>query len=362
MLNLMQAHKQWATRPQDERFTTLQALHNACSQSRERSRVLKGPLGRIEVTATDDLHAPRIVAGGRELIPSNWAFGQFAQWAGAPSAYLRKLPPTLAADCLRVGFRKDKDRELRVLYADEAGDDTTPLLMARAATSATYGRIWNADVTQGLLQVTDRDGRWHNPLAYDPHTGAPVPSGLYASDRDMFAFLIDGGSQLEAGPRAKVNRGFFVENSEVGAATLTLTAFLFNSVCGNHIIWGASDVQTISIRHTSGGPARFLSEMQPALRDYVQSSAGAEEAAIRKAQQTAIPYEDAAKRLEWFRGRGFTTAEARGAVEAAEKEEGQCATLWDAVQGLTAYARDLEWMDARVDVERRAGKLLKAVA
>lgn len=37
-------------------------------------------------------------------------------------------------------------------------------------------------------------------------------------------------------------------------------------------------------------------------------------------------------------------------------------TIWDAVTGATAYARQLVYVDARVDVERKAGDLLRLAA
>jgi hypothetical protein len=68
------------------------------------------------------------------------------------------------------------------------------------------------------------------------------------------------------------------------------------------------------------------------------------------------------ERIEWLQGKDFTQAEATDAIELAEREEGDGRTLWQAVQGLTARARGMAYVDARVDLERRAGKLLKLAA
>ena len=44
-------------------------------------------------------------------------------------------------------------------------------------------------------------------------------------------------------------------------------------------------------------------------------------------------------------------------------EEGRpVETVWDAAQAITAIARDITHQDARIDVERKAGALLEAVA
>ena len=45
------------------------------------------------------------------------------------------------------------------------------------------------------------------------------------------------------------------------------------------------------------------------------------------------------------------------------EEEGRpVETVWDAAQAITAIARDITHQDARIDVERKAGALLEAVA
>jgi hypothetical protein len=175
-------------------------------------------------------------------------------------------------------------------------------------------------------------------------------------------FLIDGGSLLDAGPRAQLNRGFIVWNSEVGARTFGLMTFLFNQCCGNHIIWGAQDVNKLVVRHTQNGPSRFDSDAAPTLKAYVEASAVPVENTIRKAQALIIG--DKPETVsEWLNTHGkFTKTEIASAISFAKSEEGDCRTLWHAVQGLTAYARGFDYVDARVDLEKRAGALLDIAA
>jgi hypothetical protein len=175
-------------------------------------------------------------------------------------------------------------------------------------------------------------------------------------------FMIDGGSILEAGPRAELHRGFFVWNSEVGSKTFGLCTFLFNTVCGNNIVWGATDVNRLVIRHTSGGPGRFDSQAMPALLDYVNASAAPVEHTIKAASEKIVwDGKDAsfAGLLEYLsKASKFSKSELRSAIDFAKAEEGDCRTLWQLVQGFTAYARGFDWVDARIDLETRAGKLL----
>lgn len=361
--NLMDAHTQWANRPADQRYQTLDALAAAVQSRRMRSRSVDLDLSAI--TAGPDPSNRTIVLnhGIKMVEPSHWSFGQLSTWIKAPAAYLRALPQELAVQCINHGIMT-KAREtgaLKFMTVTKASDQDG-LNTLQAVTSTTYGRIWDADVVSCVQRIVERTGgRFFNPKAYDPATGQPVPSGLYASDRDVFMFLIDGGSLLDAGPRAQLNRGFIAWNSEVGARTFGLKTFLFNQVCGNHIIWGAQDVRELTIRHTQNGPYRFDSEAAPSLLAYANSSATEDLNVIKRAQQLLLP-DKRDLLIDWVGKRAkFSRSELSEAIETAEREEGQCRTLWDLVQGLTAYARGYDYVDARVDLETRAGSLLNTV-
>ena len=145
------------------------------------------------------------------------------------------------------------------------------------------------------------------------------------------------------------------------ARTFGLCTFLFNKCCGNLIIYGAQNVNELIIRHTSGGPNRFDVDAMPTLRAFADAAPGAELATVKRAQTFMLPAAD--DELDTLlRPFKFTRAETREAVAVAKKEEGDCRTLWQLVQGFTAYARDFEFTDARVDLCKRAGKLLDLAA
>lgn len=367
--NLLVAHRQWASRPKDQRFQDLAALFAAVHARRIASRTADVPLTKLSAVLEKDKGEDIVVLnhGMAAVEPTHWAFGQFSGVVKAPAAYLRTLPPALVRDNLNFGLQK---------YAAEVGDCKFMTLIdpdgnlntLQAVTSTSYGRIWDADVVKAVMDLNERTGnKFHNPLAYANGNfgGTPVPSGLYASDRDVFIFMIDGGSRLEAGPRAKLNRGFIMGNSEVGSKTCWLMTFLFNEVCGNHIIWGAQDVKMLSIRHTTNGPTRFVEEATPTLLDYVNSSAKDDEAMIRRAVEYLIPVADDKEEtlIQWVLSHGkFNKGEVKDAIKFAKAEEGDCKTLWQLVQGFTASARAVSWIDARLDLESRGSALLKLVS
>lgn len=301
--------------------------------------------------------------------PTHWSFGQLCKNVKAPAAYLRELPQELVVKNLNHGLQhtREMDAVKFMTIASEDGRVNT----LQAVTSPTYGRVWDADLVEAIGKVVERSGgRFHNPLAYAPgrfgDKSAAKPSGLYASDRDVFVFMIDGGSYLEAGgdnARDTLHRGFFAWNSEVGARTIGICTFMHRGACGNHIIWGAEDINRWVMKHSSGAPDRFVYEAAPKLLEYCNRSGAAEIATIRKAQDKLIPLAGNKLTVDDLIGftskaAKFTRSELSSAIDFAKAEEGDCRTLWHVVQGLTAYARGFDYVDTRIDLETRAGKLL----
>ena len=196
--NLMQASHQWATRPADERFTSLTDLQAHFHNVREHSRATVCPSRRIQVEPTED-NKGLVITGpnGHAYAPTNWSFGQLAQLAEAPAGYMRTLPSPIAADCLNYGLQYKRDIEdVGVLLYKNGGD---PVL--RAATGPRYGRIWNADITDGLVERfgDGRTGAFRIPGEFGKQVEITKSNTtLYGSDRDMFVFLCDGSPHRTA--------------------------------------------------------------------------------------------------------------------------------------------------------------------
>lgn len=353
-MNLYKASSQWASRPDDQRFESLGQLQEAVSKRRAISstRVVKASELKI-YNPHDEDNVVKVSDGKSVMRTTHWSFGQLCSRAGAPAGYLRKLPAHLARPALAHGLKQLGDEDLRVLSLGEDEED-----ILQATTSPNYGRIWDCEVVDCVSKIVKySDGKFFNPKE---HGGKP--SGLYASDHDVFMFMIDGGSRIDGGgERDQLHRGFFVWNSEVGSATMGISMFLFREVCGNHIVWGAQDIKELRIRHDSRGPNKFAENVTPTLLEYVNSSAKKTEESIRKAKQVMLPIEHS-EIVEFGMTHGLTKAEVRRAIDFAKAEEGDCSNIWELVQGLTASARAIEWIDARLDLEKRAGALLTKFA
>jgi hypothetical protein len=366
MANLTQASRQWASRPDDERFTSLLALRDHCQASRDISRpkvVSSRALTAAPVEGDNDAMAI-IGPNGGPTVPTHWAFGQLCAQVSAPAAYLRTLPAPLAADAMNWGFKNKPLADVGVLLRKNGG----PAELA-AVTGPNYGRVWNADVAQALV---DRFG--------DGVTGEFTVPGefgvalekvtkrnttIYGSDRDMWVFLADEKNRIEIpnrrdGQPGSLARGFFVWNSEVGACTLGIATFLFDYACQNRIVWGAEGYREIRIRHTVSAPDRWIEEVVPAVRNYASASASGITNAIAAARSIKIGDQDG---VAEFLASRFTKGQARAISLAHEAEEGRpIETLWDAATGATAYARSIAWQDDRVKIERVAGSFLSMAA
>ena len=358
MNTLNAASKQWASRPDDERFTSLSDLKASVLSRKQQSWTATPITKDLRVIPAEDGLAVQVYdptkGQSANLYPTNWAFGQLSQYAGAPAGYLRGLPAELASINLQWGLEHSPIRDSGLVLAQSNGNNHL-----RAITSMSYGRIWDSQVVEAVERVNE-DDRWQIPAASYATTNPRRATTLYASDRDVFIFLVDPANPIEVNGET-LFRGFYVWNSEVGSSVFGLTTFLYRSVCDNRIIWGATNIKEINIRHTGGAPERFAYEGQKYLTRFANESTVKIVEGVKAAQITDIPVNggkgDSVE--DWLRERGFTKAEAKASVDTAVAEQGSARTIWDIVNGVTAYARSISHTDARVTLEQKAGALMK---
>lgn len=362
--------RQWFSRPDDERYLSLDDLYAATRaryESSQEARVETRSLDFITPDpSTGDYQSMTYgLPGGAEVAPTHWSFGQTAALASAPASYMRTLPSPLAADCLRYGMLS-RNVELVKAYTHED--------QLRALTGPDYGRVYDWQVVDAVRQLADRLG-WKVPgvmdwstSRYNPHVDVTKESTtLFASDRDVFCFLVDDQHPIEIGKLPDgspdlVFRGIMVANSETGAKTLWVAAFYLRGVCMNRCIWGVEGFQEISIRHSKSAPVRFLQEAAPAIQAFGNRSSERLLEGVEMARAARIAEDDDGVR-EFMARRKFTQAQIASSMAAHLEEEGRpIRNVWDAAQGVTALARKTGHQDARVMLERQASKLLDKVA
>lgn len=365
---------EWFSRPADERYLSLSELQTVVRGRAERSRTrtVESAAIRVEASRGDAERLTLMLPGeAAPLAPTHWSFGQLATLVGAPSTYLRQLPAPLAAINLQYGLTSNRAEQIKTL---EVKDGRVEL---RAVTSPDYGRIFDYELVAAVQRIAGNgtgDTRWKVPGVLDWSTGIYNPqvditkatTTLYASDRDVFLFLVDDLNPIEAGrlPDGSPDlyfRGFYCWNSEVGAKTLGIASFYLRAVCQNRNLWGVEDFEEITIRHSKYAAARFAHEAAPALTRFANSSPLPFVNGIKAARERIVAKTDE-ERTEFLRKRGFGKAETAKIIETVLTEEGRKPeSVFDFVQGITAVARDKPHQDARLDLEARAKKLLDRV-
>lgn len=351
---LTKANRQWESRPADERFGSLQAMHDKAMSYRTGAAVAKIKADALRVVAADD-DLKLIGQTGAEASLTHWSFGQIAANAKAPANYIRTLPAKLAAECLNTGLKRAEGSDSLVLFNQNGSE-----LETRAITSDSYSRIWNCDITGRLLHL-EAEGTWQPaPAAFDGSRG------LYLGDRDMFAFMVDNNRRIfEKGPEGGLSRGFFVWNSEVGAASFGVMTFLYEYVCGNHRVWGVSDINEVRIIHIGHNQAgKAFNKLQVELRKYADASAAEDERRVTAARtyQLGANKDDVLNALFKLKVPALTKTIAGEAYALAEKRVdwyGSPRTAWGMAGALTEIARDLPNAGERHALEMASSKVMQ---
>ena len=366
---------EWFSRPDDERFLNLNDLYAATRARADGAHVRTVRSDEVRVEASrDDMESLTLIAPGRAdpVAPTHWSFGQLSTLVGAPSGYLRQLPAPLAAINLQHGLLNHRAELIKTLETDDGRIDL------RAVTGPDYGRIWDHELVAAVQKIAGNgtgDTRWKVPGVLDWGTMKHNPfvdittdtTTLYASDRDVFVFLVDDAHPIEAGrlPNGEPDlyfRGFYAWNSEVGSRTLGIASFYLRAVCQNRNLWGVEGFEEITIRHSKFAAQRFAHDAAPALTRFANSSTAGFISGIKAARETVVARDDE-DRESFLRKRGFSKPETTKIIETVLNEEGKKPeSVFDFVQGITALARTKTHQDTRLDLEAKAKKLMSAVA
>ncbi|WP_411961765.1 DUF932 domain-containing protein [Mesorhizobium sp. ES1-6] len=363
---------EWFSRPDDERYLSLTELYHAVRARADRAtaRTVESRAVKVEASRDNAERLALIVPGqDQPIAPTHWSFGQLCSLVGAPATYMRQLPAPLAGINLQHGLLSHRAELVKTL---ETEDGRVEL---RAVTGPDYGRIWDRELVAAVMKIAGNgtgDTMWKVPGVLDWATMMHNPfvditkdtTTLYASDRDVFLFLVDDTHPIEAGrlPNGEPDlyfRGFYCWNSEVGSKTLGIASFYLRAVCMNRNLWGVEGFEEISIRHSKFAAQRFAHEAAPALTSFANSSPAPFIAGIKAAREKIVASSDD-DRENFLRKRGFSKGETGKIVESVLQEEGRPPeSIFDFVQGMTAHARTKSHQDSRLELEGKAKALLE---
>lgn len=352
------AAAQYANRPKDESFADLPALIEAArierANSVERSYNLKDLHVAPTVSGTDvQLVSPR---GGATF--SHWAFGQTARMIGAPSGYLRTLPPSIVADAVNHGIRQTPAGTTAIVLAKANGNGP----IVRSITSESYGRLWD----QELYDAAQRNVFTSRSVSGDawiaPPTWAGDTAGTWRGDRDSFVIRVDGGSIVtdpSVSKDGRMYRGILIRNSEVGAASVVIDWVLFEYICGNLNLWGAVVDRRFSRRHVGIRVLRdTIRELSSLAHQWTNRSAKQDEAIIRTLIGTELAHTKETV-IDELRAIGYTKDQAESAYLTCERTfEASPRSYWGLAQGTTRDSQTAGYQDERYSLDQLAAKLM----
>ena len=379
--NLVQANREWATRPADQRFWTLQDLYNKSKQYAEESVIKPLALNQCQVVPLvgDDLGLSGPKGGVATF--QNYSFGQLCSLAKAPAGYLRELPAPVASACLNNGLERIEGEQV-LMFHQNGG------LQLRCVTSPNYSRIWNYQIAEMALALEESEG-WKTPparpcgldgiptrvatqadvLRKTAHPGLGIkvgdticPSGLYVSDHDCFIFQVNEDHPVDAGGGEFLHRGVFWSNSEVGDAKFRGTMFLYDTICGNHIVWSAKVIAEICLVHR-GNAQEIFREAMAAATATIEKGAHEDQRRILAAKTFELaPTRDKVIDMVFKKDWGLSKSECDSAyvlaTRHAEDHGTEPNTAWGYAAGVTRLSQGLH-ADKRVTMDRAAGRIME---
>jgi hypothetical protein len=357
---------EWFSRPDDERYLSLTALHEAVRRGKPR-REGGGEPGGCRAAGVDR------AGNGTNPCPRRiGASASCAAWSARQPLTCASFPRPWRGSTLQHGLLNHRAELVKTLEAEDGR------IELRAVTGPDYGRIWDHELVAAVQRIAGDgtgDTRWKVPGVLDWATMTHNPfvdvtaetTTLYSSDRDVFLFLVDDTHPIEAGRLADGSpdlyfRGFYAWNSEVGSKTLGIVSFYLRAVCQNRNLWGTENFEEITIRHSKFAAQRFAHEAAPALTSFANSSPAPFAAGIKAARERVVARTDE-DRESFLRKRGFSKPETTKIIETVLNEEGRPPeSIFDFVQGITALARSKAHQDTRLELEGKAKKLMDRAA
>ena len=383
--NLYDAHNQWASRPDDERYGSLEELHKAAlayyNQSTESTieyRDLK-----VELFADDDDIA-LIGKSGKPAALTYTASKQLCQRIGAPHEYISRLSPGLAATNIQYGLiNLETDKSAKLLFYN--GGDR---LAIRAFTGEGYARIWHHELTERVLNL--RDDGWRLPPARPasksvkgvrPATKADIlgdndfslsvkegdliaPAGAYLGQGwpELFIFVVEPTQAIQSKQGRMLHRFAMISNSEIGDAKLRVKFGLYDHVCGNHILWNVEDVYEVAIKHSGGARKRAFEELSMSFTTYSNIDLKVEEQRVFKAQNYKLG-DKKEEILDYLFGKKIAgkkeLVKAWDIADAKVDSYGSPTTAWGFANGLTELSQQSTYTDERVALDNAAAKVIQ---
>ena len=203
-------------------MTTLGNVHDRVFEMAKNHHDEFVPVEDISFTGLESVN----IAGEKHLMRTT-AQREISNRLGVPYSYLRKCPEDVQAYNLNHWIEKEKNDELFFRFDDDE---------VRAVFTPRYVPVDNVSVMERL----DDLGFAHDAKAQ-----------CFVDDGFMMLNIPDAGGEFTLVGQDKMRPGISIGNSEVGIASLSISAFILRLVCTNGLI--SKTDMTSAYRHVSTG-------------------------------------------------------------------------------------------------------------
>lgn len=377
-MNLMDTSRELFSRPTDEHLGSfLEAKHFADTVKRE-CRPVKVSMDDVKFRAhngaQDGTPHYRIVIGSEEAMPSHFLGSRLVSYTGFSADSLSRLSADTAARALQEGWdytvaHMDRDKEVpTVEFLLRDSDQGT---VARCVVSDQYSRLWDAD-------ILDHVDRWLLPVGYVPavptmnqhiaktNEDGTLKPALFIGDRSSHFFFYsdrEGGDDGLGGLRT----GIVINNSEVGHRSFDWKTFTFREMCGNFIIWDASQVAGRRVIHKTKSITGGLREFRQVTQGLSNKVSPLLYDAMSKSQHMPFvtgknDHERREKSIERLRNAGLTKENAERSLIAAQLPENigkdDPWSVFSVAQGVSWVGKNQSMGDQLLEMGALSGRLL----
>ncbi len=367
-------HRQWASRPDDERFASLAAMA-AKLEADDRSsgeRPISFDQLKIQPSPNGNQDLQLVGPQGNPATFTHWSFRQLCGLAKAPAAYLQQLPADLASSALNYSLQqaeRAQEHDRAKLYLQQLGqtDPATlaPAMRVRAVTGRDYTRVHTAQIVRRLEQQIAGQ-TWRAPEVYARgEFGANLePCVGFAGDRDAYICLVDSDRTVTdpTDPSQELWRGIMVLNSEVGRRRLKWLFFLCQKVCANFMIWDYQEIASFDRVHTGTKIHDWTRELPQQMHTIRELPAATEQTTLDRAAGTELAKTKEKTISAVTTATRIPTATATAAYDAAEQWNQNPRSIWGFAHGLTRVSQATGYQDQRLELDRAAQKLIAQVA
>lgn len=339
----MQMHNQWAYRPKDQAYQTLDPIKQITLTRWQDST----PVEFNAKHSTVHLEPNGLYLN--DNLFNYYSLDQFAAMLGVSSLPTQgrkdKISWRLQAEVYNEAMSKRDGKFNGLLLGGTL----------RAINTTTFARIPDYQLVDFFLNVRDGGAGWMHPTsAKDGYRG------LYLSEHDVWLSIFNETLNIDDGSDGGVHIGIMGSNSEVGnQKALKIQVFGYRYVCQNHMIWGYEEKLFQRIIHKGDTASEKWIQARDAVKGMTTKAQSEYARIIELARRFSIgkTHDEAVK---WLTKHEIAEKRAVASINYNVQLGIDPTNLYNAYNGLTAITHEngTDFADVRFKRDAQAAKIL----